>query len=275
VVLYEMLTGQSPFESVLPQEVWNKLLKQEPTPPSQVIRALPRSIDAVVAKALAKKPERRFASGVELLRALEPFYQVPGRDLVAQQLGGRVKMMGHRERPETTQHDLAAFLPPEEDRASDHTQEIHLDEILDLVDSDGVPRAARPPTELPTVQVNPVAPHPKRKVPRWAWWVAGGVLGLLLAALLIWKLWPSPVGYMSVTSDMRAEVLVDGEPMGLAPLRRLPLPPGVHQVELRRPGKRGTKSFQPTIEEDQEASVQATWPRPPPKKPPRGPRKRN
>jgi serine/threonine-protein kinase len=72
VVLYEMLEGRAPFESATPEGYIGKHLH---TPPPQLeIAGLPRSLGlalaAVVAKALEKKRERRFASAREFADAL-------------------------------------------------------------------------------------------------------------------------------------------------------------------------------------------------------------
>jgi len=62
-LLYHMLTGMSPFAGS-DSEVMYKVLQQEPTPPSQTgaMPTPPRCYDAIVAKALAKKPADRYAT---------------------------------------------------------------------------------------------------------------------------------------------------------------------------------------------------------------------
>jgi serine/threonine-protein kinase len=75
VILYELLTGLSPFLAETPAAVMHKVLQGSPDPPSALSPGLPQGFDAVVARALAKKPEDRFASardfGVALRAALQ------------------------------------------------------------------------------------------------------------------------------------------------------------------------------------------------------------
>lgn len=70
VVLYELLTGRPPF--VADTEVATAMahLHQDPLRPRQVRAGIPRSLDAVVTKAMAKDPQSRYQSASELGNAL-------------------------------------------------------------------------------------------------------------------------------------------------------------------------------------------------------------
>ncbi|HYC37473.1 MAG TPA: serine/threonine-protein kinase [Usitatibacter sp.] len=70
VILYELLTGASPFLADTPAAVMHKVLQGEVTPPSAVDASLPAGFDGVVARALAKKAEDRFQSAREFQNAL-------------------------------------------------------------------------------------------------------------------------------------------------------------------------------------------------------------
>lgn len=72
VVLYEALTGHSPFAADSLQKVCNHVLSSTPLPPSRVNSSLPRILDDVLAACLAKDPEHRFASAETLSEALFP-----------------------------------------------------------------------------------------------------------------------------------------------------------------------------------------------------------
>src|SRR5689334_15961233 len=61
VLLYQLLTGQRPFEGSF-TTIMHKVLYTEPLAPSQLAVTLPRAIDAVVLKAMAKQPQDRYAS---------------------------------------------------------------------------------------------------------------------------------------------------------------------------------------------------------------------
>jgi serine/threonine-protein kinase len=84
VILYEMLTGHSPFAAETPAAVMHHVLQAEPPLPSQVVAEIGPGFDAVVARALAKKPEHRFQSAAEFSSALlAAFRGKPAREAVA------------------------------------------------------------------------------------------------------------------------------------------------------------------------------------------------
>jgi serine/threonine-protein kinase len=75
VILYELLTGVSPFLAETPAVVMQKVLQSEPPRPTSINSALPPAFDAVIARALAKKAPDRFQTAKEfqvaLLQALQ------------------------------------------------------------------------------------------------------------------------------------------------------------------------------------------------------------
>ncbi len=70
VVLYQLLTGRVPFEAKTPTQILLAHVTQPPTPPTQINPAIPRAVEAVVLRALAKRPEERFATAGEMAQAL-------------------------------------------------------------------------------------------------------------------------------------------------------------------------------------------------------------
>ena len=70
-VLYEMLAGEPPVTGPTVQAVIAKLLTERPTRLRTVRDTIPDSIDAAVAKALAKVPADRFASAADFAAALK------------------------------------------------------------------------------------------------------------------------------------------------------------------------------------------------------------
>ena len=70
VVIYEMLSGRLPFDSDHPQAVIYAILREEPKPLGRLCPGLADPVAAVVARALAKKPEDRFESAEALLADL-------------------------------------------------------------------------------------------------------------------------------------------------------------------------------------------------------------
>jgi eukaryotic-like serine/threonine-protein kinase len=71
VILYELLTGVVPFEGETAVAIAFKQVSAAPRPPSELNPALPRSLDAVVLRALAKDPIERYADDDELIAALQ------------------------------------------------------------------------------------------------------------------------------------------------------------------------------------------------------------
>lgn len=72
VLLYEMVTGISPFAGDSLQRVCNHVLSSRPLPPSQVNASIPAALDEILAKCLAKDPEQRMASAEALAEQLYP-----------------------------------------------------------------------------------------------------------------------------------------------------------------------------------------------------------
>jgi formylglycine-generating enzyme required for sulfatase activity len=74
MVLYEMLTGRVPFEGPVPAVVYN-VIHTPPPPPSQFRPGLDPRLEAICLKALAKRPEERFAGGGDMAVALQAWLQ--------------------------------------------------------------------------------------------------------------------------------------------------------------------------------------------------------
>src|SRR5438874_8184893 len=62
IVLYELLTGTVPFNGDTPVEIAMKHLSQSPEPPTHLRPELPRDLDLLVTRALAKDPDDRYQS---------------------------------------------------------------------------------------------------------------------------------------------------------------------------------------------------------------------
>ena len=70
-VIYEMATGKTPFGGGSTADVFVALLREDPPPVSTVNPAMPKRLDSIVAKLLAKDVARRYASAEELQEDLE------------------------------------------------------------------------------------------------------------------------------------------------------------------------------------------------------------
>lgn len=69
VLLYQMLTGRTPFTGSTPVSVCWKQLGEEPQPPSHINRAISRSVEQVILRALNKDPQQRFPSARAMVQA--------------------------------------------------------------------------------------------------------------------------------------------------------------------------------------------------------------
>ncbi|HSV19052.1 MAG TPA: serine/threonine-protein kinase [Casimicrobiaceae bacterium] len=74
VILYQFLTGERPFAGSS-NTTMQKVLKQDPLPPSELNLQLPAAMDAIVRKALAKKADERYGSAREFADALRAVAQ--------------------------------------------------------------------------------------------------------------------------------------------------------------------------------------------------------
>ena len=69
-VVYEMLTGEPPFRGRTVQSVISRQLSDTASPMRILRQTVPRGLDAVVARALAKSPNDRFASVIDFASAV-------------------------------------------------------------------------------------------------------------------------------------------------------------------------------------------------------------
>jgi hypothetical protein len=69
--LYEMVTGRPPFDGPTPFAIAACHLREQPPPPRTVNAAVPPALEAVILQALAKNPNDRHQTPVELRRALQ------------------------------------------------------------------------------------------------------------------------------------------------------------------------------------------------------------
>ena len=70
VTLYELLTGEVPFKASNIAVLMTKITTEDPSGVSSRRAGIPPSVDAVLAKAMAKRPEDRFSCGAEMAIAL-------------------------------------------------------------------------------------------------------------------------------------------------------------------------------------------------------------
>ncbi|MDR7184198.1 serine/threonine-protein kinase [Microbacterium trichothecenolyticum] len=85
VVLYELLTGRQPFRGESPVAVAYQHVSEAPVPPSEVNDTVPRALDTVALRALAKDPFQRYQDAAGFREALDA--TVDGRQPSKRQVG--------------------------------------------------------------------------------------------------------------------------------------------------------------------------------------------
>ena len=95
--LYEMLSGEPPFRGT-PAMVMHQVLEEEPRPPRQLSEAIPRDLETICLKTLARDPKHRYPSATELAADLERWLH--GEPIVARPIGpaGRLLRWARRNR---------------------------------------------------------------------------------------------------------------------------------------------------------------------------------
>lgn len=83
VVLFELLTGQSPFRGVSPQATLSKICTETPPPPGRINPEVQPELDEIVVKCLEKSPSKRYETAEELADALGELLRSGGKPAIA------------------------------------------------------------------------------------------------------------------------------------------------------------------------------------------------
>jgi serine/threonine-protein kinase len=82
VMLYEMLTGKTPFPGENPFAIMNERLLNNPVPPREVDPSISAQLQEVIYRALEREPENRYSTANEFAWDLEHLEQVAATDRV-------------------------------------------------------------------------------------------------------------------------------------------------------------------------------------------------
>lgn len=77
VLMYRLLTGRPPFQDRDAMGLMTRIVSEDPPPPSQLVEGVSSMMDAVVMRAMAKRPEHRFASVDALIVAARTALRMP------------------------------------------------------------------------------------------------------------------------------------------------------------------------------------------------------
>jgi PAS domain S-box-containing protein len=75
-MLYQLLTGRSPFGAESVEEVLRQVKSEEPTRPRELWAEVPVTLEAACLRALAKEPAARFSSASQLAHEVEQWQEV-------------------------------------------------------------------------------------------------------------------------------------------------------------------------------------------------------
>jgi len=102
VMLYEMLTGETPFTGANPFAVMNARLTASPRPPSEINPEIPPGLQAVVLRALERNPEDRYAGAQEFAQDLSHPEEAA--------VGGQRPLVDLRQQPPARRRSLMSYL---------------------------------------------------------------------------------------------------------------------------------------------------------------------
>lgn len=207
VILYEMLTGERPFPGSSLTTIMHQVLKVEPPLPTELNLMLPPALDAVVRKAIAKRPDERYASAQEFSRAL----QVAARQQASTAPVEAVVPEPVHESSLGFDHRLMDTNFPETAENTAISPTLVLEQT-----------AATPPSPSSTPTLPPMSgsPAPTAKPRRWPWAVLAVLMVIPLA--LYWKK-PAPVPSAATPSVL---------PQAAPPVSVAPVPAASNETAL-------------------------------------------
>ncbi len=207
VILYELLTGDKPFTGSV-TTIMQKVLHQDPLEPSVLNPTLSAAWDAVVKRAIAKKPDARFNSARQFAETIKQTFEAQNVSIsvnVSMKRDTGDLYAGETLRPATAAAPPAAPpKPPEAPRAA--------------------PPPPPPPPPPPKVAPKPPAPQPApapglSRSEQAQYWVAGLVVAAVIAV--------GAAFYLKAKSDQEAQDAVMRDAIQFAKAKAEPEAPKV------------------------------------------------
>jgi serine/threonine protein kinase len=226
--LYCLLAGHPPFDAPSLYELLQAHHSMDAKPLNFLRPEVPGELAAVVAKMLAKEPQRRFQTPEEVAKALKPFFKKDG-------------MSSKAVRPELSQ--IGRPDPKEE-----------LDVVRKSVTEPGAnenaasgrtaAKSRAEPARETMIEINEpgdsedvaaVVPQPNRQWSRWSWPAIAAAASVALIALGAIIYVATDHGRIKITvADPKAEVQVDGEEILIKTLREsISLRAGTHTLGVK------------------------------------------
>lgn len=222
VIAFEILTGLVPFRADSPLAVLHQHVAVPPPPASSILPGIPAGADTVLAKALAKKPDGRFASCAAFVEALAAslgvsLVPVSGAPVAA---------------PATQPTVVTSPKPADASGPATVISREKLDPKSRLAAPASVPPPPPPPPMAPAEVAAAPAPPTQTAPPR----KAGGVRVLLVAAVVLVALGLAAIVVWRVRSQKTTEV---------ASLPPTPLPTTVPTAAMSTPAPEAAPTLAP------------------------------
>lgn len=268
VVLYWSVTGRAPFRGHTHSEIIRHILTSEPPKLRELKPATPARLEQIVQRALARNPDDRYRTAMELRADLQELLGA-GRKLGPADVARCVEALGTT-RDETERVPAALETEP----SARPAPQVSTAETLEP----GTPSGPTIPPEGPSAETpqistgggpavtaantgagqpfsSAIASSPSIEPrPRWTWKHAA-IIGLAVVAGVVA---PFAIGgrdgvvqegpgepagtraALEVTSTPRATATLDGHAVGATPLRLMDLEPGAHTLKVEMVGPDGT-----------------------------------
>ena len=146
VILFEMLTGETPFRGDNLVQIALRHAQEAPPSPRSLNQAIPRALEGIILKGMAKRPQDRYISATELLTDLRRIREALrfGRSLAWSPLDGAVSDEGKEEAPSTIRvMPTITETPTETGRRVSRTVATNKDSQEKSVESDPPPAPRR------------------------------------------------------------------------------------------------------------------------------------
>ena len=156
VVFYEMLTGRRPFRGDSPQQVLRQIISSEPRPPRQIDDTVPRELERICLKAIAKRASERYSTSRDMAEDLRHYLETLARrprrrrrrcSVAAASGCTRHRASASRRSPASAQSDLAArpikVVPRGLCSFDEHDADFFLELLPGPRDRDGLPDGLR------------------------------------------------------------------------------------------------------------------------------------
>ena len=204
--LYYLLSGRPPFHAETLYDILQAHFSMEARLLDLVRAEVPTDLAALVAKMMAKDPDRRFQTPDEVARALTPFHKGTSKTAVAPGLGisrtdapaASLGAVGPTQVAPASPPAPAPAAPTVAERKQDRPEEMWRSLIDINEDEDFQPAPA-------------LATQPVGKRPRWFWPAVAGLLGfaaLLLGAGVIYRISTDKGELVIETEDPNIDVVV-------------------------------------------------------------------